>query len=367
MRAVYIHIPFCKSICSYCDFCKFLYNEEWAQSYLSALKDEIYEYYEGDTVKSIYIGGGTPSSLNINDINYLFKILEVFKLSNDAEITFECNINDINSELLQTLKEKGVNRISIGIESFDQINLKLLNRKHDKNMIKTNIKLVKKYFKNINVDLIYALPTETMHIFKKDVREIIDLDVPHISTYSLIIEEHTVLYNKRIKNISEDDDAKMYKYICKKLRRKGYNHYEVSNFAKQGYESKHNLTYWDNQEYYGFGLGAHGYISKIRYENTRNFNKYLNGEFKFDELLVSTQEEMENEIILGLRKLEGINICEFKKKYNLDIFEWFPNINRVLKLKKGLLEYKEVDESHKYLFIPEKKIYIMNEIINMII
>ncbi len=366
MRSVYIHIPFCKSICSYCDFCKFLYNEEWAQSYLNALKNEIYEYYEGDTVKTIYIGGGTPSSLSLDDINYLFKILDVFKKNENAEITFECNINDINKDLLMLLKEKGVNRISIGIESFDSVNLRFLNRKHDKNMIKNNIKLAKKYFKNINVDLIYALPTETMHIFKKDVKEILALDVTHISTYSLIIEEHTVLFNKNIKNIDEDLDAKMYKYICKKLRRKGYQHYEVSNFAKEGYPSRHNLTYWNNEEYYGFGLGAHGYLSKIRYENTRNFNKYLKGEYKFNELLVSTQEEMENEIILGLRKLNGVNICEFNKKYGVDILEVFPKIGKVINSKKGLLEYSVVDDTHKFIYIPEKKIYVMNEIINMI-
>jgi oxygen-independent coproporphyrinogen-3 oxidase len=367
MRSIYIHIPFCKSICSYCDFCKFIYNEEWAQEYLSILKSEIYEYYEGDTIKSIYIGGGTPSSLSISDIKYLFKIISVFKTIDDFEFTFECNINDINEELLTLLKENGVNRISIGIESFDKINLKFLNRKHDKKMIKNNIKLTKKYFDNINVDLIYALPTETMHIFKSDVKSIIDLDVPHISTYSLIIEEHTVLYNNKIKNIDEDDDYKMYKYICKKLKQKGYNHYEVSNFAKEGYESRHNLTYWCNQEYYGFGLGAHGYINKLRYENTRNFGKYLREEFKLNELLVSTMEEMENEIILGLRKLEGINVIDFKNKYGTDINEVFPKIQKVIDMKKGLLDYKIVDDNHKYLFIPEKKIYVMNEIINMIL
>ena len=359
MRAVYIHIPFCKSICSYCDFCKFLYNEEWAQSYLSALKDEIYEYYEGDTVKSIYIGGGTPSSLNINDINYLFKILEVFKLSNDAEITFECNINDINSELLQTLKEKGVNRISIGIESFDQINLKLLNRKHDKNMIKTNIKLVKKYFKNINVDLIYALPMENMHMLKKDISEILKLDVSHISTYSLIIEPHTVLYNKRVVPINEDLDAKMYEYICSKLSKNGYVHYEVSNFSKVGKASVHNLTYWSNQEYYGFGLGAHGFINHVRYENTRNFNKYLEKKYRLNEGLTSTIEDMENELMLGLRKLEGINIVRFEDKFGVNIFDAFPKLHKVI--KDG---YITLDD--EMLFIKEDKIYIMNEILNMI-
>lgn len=367
MRSVYIHIPFCKSICSYCDFCKFLYKEEWAEAYLNALKDEIYEYYEGDTIKSIYIGGGTPSSLSLEDIKYLFRIIEVFKGANDEEITFECNVNDINNELLSLLKECGVNRLSIGIESFDKVNLKFLNRKHEKKEIFNNIKLAKKYFDNINVDLIYALPTETMSIFKKDVKNILKLDVNHISTYSLIIEDHTILYNKKVENISEDDDYKMYKYICKKLAKKGYNHYEVSNFAKEGYESKHNLTYWYNEEYYGFGLGSHGYVNKIRYENTRNFHKYLKGEYKLNELLVSTLEEMENEIILGLRKLKGINIYEFKKKFDTDIFEAFPKIKNVINMKKGLLEYIIEDDRHIYVRIPEDKIYIMNEIINMIL
>jgi len=367
IRGVYIHIPFCNSICSYCDFCKVLYKKEWAQEYLVALKKEIYEYYEGEEVKSIYVGGGTPSCLSIDDLKYLFNILEVFKKSENCEMTFECNINDICSELLEFLKENGVNRISIGIESFDKINLKFLNRKHDKKLINNNIKLCKKYFDNINVDLIYALPTETFNIFKKDLNSILKLNVPHISTYSLMIEEHTILYNKKIKNIDEDDDYKMYKYICKKLSKKGYNHYEVSNFGLKGYESKHNLTYWSNQEYYGFGLGAHGYINKIRTENTRNFNKYIMGEFRFNELLVSIQEEMENEIILGLRKLRGVNIVDFKNKFNTDIIVAFPNIKGLIKSKKKYLSYKKVDEEHKYIYIPENKIYVMNEIINMII
>ena len=364
MRSVYIHIPFCKSICSYCDFCKFLYNEEWAQAYLNALKDEIYEYYEGEVIKSIYIGGGTPSSLSYDDIKYLFKIIEVFKKSNDIEITFECNVNDITDELLTLLKENEVNRLSIGVESFDEINLKFLNRKHNKKQIFKNIKLAKNYFDNINIDLIYALPTETFSIFKKDLKNILRLDVPHISTYSLIIEEHTIIYNKKVENIDEDLDAKMYKYICRKLRRKGYNHYEVSNFAKEGYESKHNLTYWSNQEYYGFGLGSHGYVNKIRYENTRNFTKYLKGDYKLNELLISKKEEMENEIILGLRIQKGINIVDFNNKYDISILEAFPNIKKILDSKKGLLEY---DKSSKSIYIPENKIYVMNEIINMII
>lgn len=359
MRAVYIHIPFCNSICSYCDFCKFLNYENWTEPYLKALKEEIKEYYEGDEVKTLYIGGGTPSALKNEYIDKLFNILKVFKLKENAEITFECNVNDITEEKLITLKKHNVNRLSIGVESFNKYNLKLLNRKHDKKQIFEKIKLCKQYgFDNINVDLIYALPTEDMRILKKDIAYLLKLDIEHISTYSLIIEENTALHNKKVKNIDEELDSKMYKYICKKLKKKNYIHYEVSNFAKEGKESKHNLTYWDNEEYYGFGCGAHGYINNMRYENTRSLNKYFNKEFRLEEFLVSIQEEMENEVILGLRKLKGISISKFKEKYDKDIKE-------VFKIEQAI-ELSYLEQKGDYLFIPEDKIYIMNEIINII-
>lgn len=359
MRAVYVHIPFCNSICSYCDFCKFLNYEKWTEPYLYALEKEIKEFYEGDTVKSLYIGGGTPSVLREEHIEKLFKILRKIKLKQDAEITFECNVNDITEEKLKVLKKHNVNRISIGVESFNKYNLKFLNRKHDKKQIFEKIKLCKEYgFDNINVDLIYALPTEDMGILRRDISQILKLNIEHISTYSLIIEENTALYVKKVKNIPEELDAKMYKYICKKLKKKGYIHYEVSNFAKKGKESKHNLTYWNNEEYYGFGVGTHGYINNMRYENTRSLNKYFEGNFRLEELLVSIQEEMENEVILGLRKLKGISISKFKEKYEKDIQEVFK-IENALKMKY-------LEQNGDYLYIPEDKIYIMNEIINMI-
>ena len=358
MRSVYIHIPFCSSICSYCDFCKFLHNDKWASLYLEVLNHEIDEYYEDDTVKTIYIGGGTPSVLSTSNLIKLFKIIKKFKLNEEYEFTFECNVNDITEDLLILLKENGVNRISIGVESFNKYKLKFLNRKHTKEEIFNNIKLCKKYFKNINVDLIYALPIENMLVLRNDISNLLKLNVDHISTYSLIIEEHTALYNKKIKPIPEELDYKMYKYICNKLKRKGYKHYEVSNFARNNKESVHNLTYWNNDEYYGFGLGAHGYINNVRYENTRNFNKYLNNEYRFNELMVSIQEEMENELMLGLRKLEGVSINEFYNKFDKDIFE-------VFKLQDAI-DKKYLINKDGYIFIPEDKIYVMNEIINMI-
>lgn len=360
MKSVYIHIPFCSSICSYCDFCKFIYKEEWASIYLDTLAKEIDNYYDGEQIKTIYIGGGTPSSLSKDNLEKLFDIIARFNLIKNGEFTFECNIGDINEYLLELLKENNVNRISIGIESFDKDNLEFLNRKYDKKEIFNKINLTKKYFSNINVDLMYALPIESFNTFKKDLSYILKLDVPHISTYSLIIEEHTKIHNDGVKPIKEELDYKMYTYICNKLKKKGYLHYEISNFAKFGKESIHNLTYWNNEEYYGFGLGAHGYVDNVRYENTRNFNKYINEEYRLNELMVSRIEEMENELILGLRKMEGVDIKRFKIRYNADIFEVFPNIQKALDKK-----YLKLEDD--MLFIVPSKIYVMNEILNMIL
>ena len=359
MRSVYIHIPFCKSICSYCDFCKFLHEEVYASEYLNELSKEIDKYYDNDKIRTLYIGGGTPSVLSLNNLKKLFEITKKFDTSLLEEFTFEMNIDDITEEKLLLLKTNNVNRISIGIQSFNEINLKYLNRKHTKNEIIKNINLAKNYFTNINVDLMFALPIETFSTLKKDVKEILKLDVPHISTYSLIIEQNTVLSHNKVKPIEEDLDYKMYSYILKELEKNNYNHYEVSNFAKEGYQSKHNLNYWQNNEYYGFGLGAHGFISELRYENTRSFNTYLKGNYRFNELVLSKREDMENEVILGLRKLEGINIVDFFNKYKINIQDEF-NITTLL--KNGLLKIKDNN-----IYIPEEKIYIMNTILNEIL
>ena len=359
MRSVYIHIPFCKSICSYCDFCKMLSFKEWESVYLEHLEKEIQEYYDKDIVKTIYIGGGTPSVLSMPLLTKLLNITNIFEREENCEFTFEMNVNDITEEKLKLLKSYKVNRISIGVESFDEIKLKYLNRKHKPKQIIENIKLVKKYFNNINVDLIYALPIENLQMLRNDIRQILKLKVPHISTYSLIIEEGTVLSNMKVQPIDEDKDYKMYSTITKELKKSGYNHYEISNFALPGYESIHNTNYWNNDEYYGFGLGAHGFVGELRYENTRSFNTYLTDNFRFNEFVVSTKEDMENFIILGLRKLSGIDIIEFFNKYGNNIQDIY-NITDLL--KEGFLK---LEGSH--ICIPEDKIYIMNSILNKIL
>lgn len=328
MKSVYIHIPFCSSICSYCGFTKSLYNKEYVKNYLYSLEMEIRKYYEGDLVDTIYIGGGTPSSLNKEELEKLFEMISLFNIHDIFEFTFECNINDINEELLLLLNKYKVNRLSIGVESFNEDNLKYLNRKHNKKEIFEKIKMVKeKYFDNINVDLIYALPSESTLTLKQDVKNILKLDIPHISTYSLMIEDNTLLKVKNERGISEELDREMYDYICKKLTSNGYIHYEVSNFAKEDFESKHNLKYWNNKEYYGFGAAAHGYRYGVRYSNRAELEDYIRHPIKkATEHYVTPKEKFEEEIFLGFRKEAGINTESIKKKYYVDFDEKFKSV-----------------------------------------
>ncbi|MDD2504839.1 MAG: radical SAM family heme chaperone HemW [Bacilli bacterium] len=356
MKSIYIHIPFCKNICSYCDFCKMLYTSRDAKRYLAALKNEVEEYYLNEPVKAIYIGGGTPSILDLEELEYLFQILETLKKREDCEITYECNPDDINDELIKLLKINGINRISIGVQSFDLDKLKFMERISIYEDIKNKMELIKENgIENISLDLMYAIPGETLETLKKDVKKFLKLNPEHISTYSLIIENNTKIKIKGYQNINEDLEAEMYNYICKKLKSKGYIHYEISNFSKDGYFSKNNLTYWNNKEYYGFGLGASGYINGFRYENTKNIDAYCNGEYRKNEELLSKQELMEYELMLGLRKTRGINLQEFFDKYEVNVQEIFP--------VKPLIKNKDLIYKNGYIFINPDKLYLMNEIL----
>lgn len=349
VKALYIHIPFCKTICSYCDFCKIYYNKLWTNSYLNELSKEINKNYKNELIKTLYIGGGTPNSLNDEELENILKTLSCIKLDKDYEYTIECNIELLTLNQILLFKRYGINRVSVGIQTLNDKYIKFLNRNHTKNEVIEKIKLLKQNgINNINIDLIYAIPNETLDELSEDIDFILKLDVPHISTYSLIIEPNTVLYNKKIKNIDEDLDSDMYNLIINKLSK--YKHYETSNFAKEGYESKHNLTYWNNAEYYGFGLGASGYINNIRYDNTKSINKYLNGQYRMEENNLSINETVENEFILGFRKIDGININEFNAKYNLDLLS-IPVVNRLLQQNRLINDGSNIKISYDYLYI----------------
>ena len=354
VKSAYIHIPFCNNICSYCDFCKLLYNKNFVKKYLDALEKEITNNYKNEILDTIYVGGGTPSSLSVSELNKLFSIIKIFKLSKEYEFTFEVNIEDITEEKLEILKENKVNRLSIGIESFNDKYLKYLGRNYTSDIIKEKVELAKKYFDNINVDLMYALKNESLNDLEEDIDKILKLDIKHISCYSLIIEKNTKLYIDNTKYISDDLDSDMYDLIDKKLENK-YHRYEVSNYSITSYESRHNLTYWKNNEYYGFGLGAAGYIDNIRYTNTRNLSKYISGSYERQEEVLTKEDKIKYEFILGLRLTSGINKDNFNKKYGININE--IEIIKEL-INKGLLIDDKIN-----IYVPKKYFYVLNDIL----
>jgi len=336
------------------------YNPKWAHDYLICLKDEIQDQYLGEKIETIYVGGGTPSCLKENEIDYLMQMIQLFDRTEDCEFTFECNINDLTQSKLAILKQYGVNRLSIGIESFQEKKLALMGREHTFEIAKEKIDLARKMgFNNINIDLIYGFFNETLKDVKEDLKLFLKLNPEHISTYSLILADHTLLQVNHIPSISEDLDAEFYEYICKTLKKKNYIHYEVSNFSKKGFASRHNLKYWNNEEYYGFGLSASGYIDGIRYTNTLNLTKYLNHELDGQKELLAPTDILDNEIMLGLRKMEGIHLETFQKKYGISLEEAYP--------VAPLLKNKELMKKNGYIFINPDKIYVMNEILMKLI
>ena len=352
--SIYIHIPFCNSICTYCDFCKIFYNKKYINDYLNNLEQEIKVRYKSEIVNTIFIGGGTPSSLDDEELIRLMNIIEIFKLNDNYEFTVECNIESITENKLKIMKKYGVNRISIGVESFDNSIIKLLGRNHTKKDVYNKIGIVKRYFSNINIDLIYAA-YDDINILKSDIDCFLKLDIPHISTYSLIIEDNTMLKINGMKNIDEDIDYEMYKYIEDTLEKNNYIHYEISNYAKNGYQSKHNLVYWNNEEYYGFGLSSTSYINNKRITNTKNLRKYLNGEYLDTSVYEDKDIRMENEIMLGLRKFDGIDLDRFKEKFNVSLEDIY-NIDNLV--RNGYLI-----RDNNCIKIDKKYMYISNEII----
>ncbi len=356
MKSVYIHIPFCKNICNYCDFCKMYYHEKIVDQYLEALEKEVKNGYQKEKIKTIYIGGGTPSCLSVKQLEKLFRITSLFDKEKDLEFTFECNFDSIDKKKLEAIKKGGVNRLSFGIETFHETYLKEIGRNLSYEEARNKIEEARKLgFKNINVDLMYGFHNESIKEVQEDLDKILSLDVDHISTYSLMIEEHTKFYIEKYENVEEDLDSDMYYFIISYLEKHGFKQYEISNFAKGNRKSLHNLTYWNNERYYGFGLGSSGYVGKIRYTNTKSLNKYLNQEYKKEEEIVEKEEEMIYEMILGLRKRKGVSKKRFQEKFGLTCTERFD----IMKL----VEDKNLIEEEEYIYIPLEKLYVSNSIL----
>lgn len=356
IKSCYIHIPFCDKICSYCDFCKLFSYTNWIDSYLDSLEKEIDTFYQGEVLDTIYIGGGTPSCLSISQLEHLFKIVDKLNKSSQLEYTIEGNFESTTEEKLKLYKKYGINRLSFGLESIHPKNLEFLQRKTEKKQVEETLTKARKLgFSNVNLDLMYAMPTEDVEVLQEDLSYFLSLGVEHISTYSLMIEKNTILGIQKIEPIEDEKDFQMYQEICKEMKKNHYLHYEISNFAKKGYESKHNKTYWNNEYYYGFGLSSCSYIKEERIENTRSIHKYLKGKYRRNIEKISEKEKIEYEVILNLRKREGISFDEFYKKY-------YKDFHRCYKYDALLREGYLLEEDNR-LFIPEDKWYISNEII----
>ena len=349
---LYIHIPFCKKKCDYCDFISFSNKEKLIDRYIVALQREIKEYKinkEEYIINTIYFGGGTPSYIDSKKIIDIMNLLKKeFNILKDAEITIEINPGSVDEQKLKEYFESGINRISIGLQSTDDQLLKKIGRIHNfLDFIKTYNLAKQIGFQNINVDLMIGLPTQNLQDTEISLKKIIELNPKHISVYSLIIEEGTLLEqkikNKELYLPNEELERKMYWKVKNVLEENGFIHYEISNFAKTGYESKHNLSCWNQEEYIGFGLGAHSYIDNIRYSNIDNLEEYINSielntiKEKIIHEKQSQSDKMKEYMLLGLRKIEGVKISEFKNKFvENPIYLYRENLNKLV--NKELIE-----------------------------
>lgn len=320
MKSIYVHIPFCQHKCLYCDFNSFDNMKDLINEYIDALIDEI-NIYNLNEAYTIYIGGGTPSFIDSKYISRLLKILPKAE-----EITIEINPGTIDLQKLLDYKKAGVNRVSVGLQTTNNKILKTIGRIHDLKQFEDAYNLVRKVgFENVNVDLMFGLPDQTLEIFKESVEYLINLKPEHISSYSLI------LHDDIFKNLPTDEEERsMYHYLVSKLKESGYNHYEISNFALKNFESKHNLAYWKQLEYYGFGAGASSYINGKRYTNIADIKKYISAIKNRENVNILEEEEsLESKIneymMLGLRLVEGVNIEEVNEKFEIDVLEKYKN------------------------------------------
>lgn len=357
---IYIHIPFCKQKCYYCDFVSYSNKCSEVKEYIESLKKEIEEFdFSNYKVTSIYIGGGTPSYIDsIYIVEILSELKEKLKCNliefKDIEITIEVNPGTVDTKKLNDYKKSGINRLSIGLQSTKNDILKKIGRIHTYQEFLEIYKLARETgFKNINIDLMIGIPGQKIGELKNTLQDIIKLEPEHISVYSLIIEENTpiekMLENGEIKLPDEDLERNMYWYVKNTLELNGYNHYEISNFAKLGKESRHNLNCWNQEEYIGFGVAAHSYLNGIRFSNTINVEEYiqhLENNRKEENIQIEESQSLEDKknefMMLGFRKIQGVDIARFKEKFiDNPIFLYREKLNKLV--EEGLIE---VDLNH---------------------
>ena len=319
--SLYIHIPFCEHICHYCDFPKLQYFSSFSNIYLKELKKELDSYHIDHELKTIYVGGGTPSALSLDELKELLEMIDPYR-NGVQEYTFEANPESLSLDKIKLLKAHGVNRISLGVQSTQDKYLKAMNRHHDFKMVREVIDtLVSEGIDNINVDLILGLPNMNHKDLKIDLDNILSLPIKHISCYSLTVSPHTAFYINGVKPQDDDLMREYYDFVHYYLLDKGFIHYEVSNWAKEGYMSKHNLVYWNNERYYGVGLGASGYIEDIRYTNTKSINEYNKGHNEQTKEIVDKEALKTYMIMTNLRTIYGLDLKKYQLLFKEDLLE----------------------------------------------
>ena len=333
--SLYVHIPFCRHLCAYCDFPKVFYKEEWAKSYLGALFCEIKSKDIGK-LKTIYVGGGTPTSLEAKDLESLLLFLRDY-LDEDYEFSIEANPETLDEEKAKTLASCGVNRVSIGMQTASPRLLEKLGRRHTFEDVEKAVGFLRSSgIANINIDLMYGLPEENMEEVQADLEAFFSLGVPHVSAYSLILEQGTSFYVRGVKPLDDDAQQAQFEYIRDCLEKHCYARYEISNFARPGCQCRHNKTYWKDEPYYGVGLGAAGYVGKVRYVNTKNLRKYLAGECLGEEETLDEASEIEDFLLTNLRLVEGFDPAEFEARFRQSFSKRFGEKAARL-LDRGLL------------------------------
>ena len=349
-KALYIHIPFCESICDYCDFPKLQYFRIFAEKYLDNLQKEIEFYKVNNNLETIYIGGGTPTCL---EDDLFLKLLEIVKPYSQSvkEYTIEANPESLSINKLKMMKNHGVNRLSIGVESTNDSILKAINRHHTyQDVVNAVNSAVSFGFNNINVDLILGLPHALKKQLKEDLDNLLSLPITHISCYSLTVHPHTSFYLRGIKPQNSDVERDLYDYVESRLKETGFIHYEVSNWAKPGKESLHNFAYWKDEQYYGIGMGASGYVDNVRYTNTLSINEYLNGRTINEKEVVTKDDDKEYFIMLNLRTVRGIILKEYQEKFDENFYDTHKASIESF-INKGLMVYNK-EEDRIFLTYP---------------
>lgn len=368
----YIHIPFCQKKCYYCDFCAYMNVENRIDNYINNLTREI-ELYQDKLcvdIDSIYLGGGTPSYIDSKYIESIVKTLHNFNLDNLKEFTIECNPNSINKDKLLLYKDLGINRISLGVQSFDDEVLRSIGRDHSSEIAISDIELIRNTgFDNLSFDLMLNLPNQDYKSIKNDLNIVKSISPEHISWYSLIVEEGSRFYtlNKKGKlNLMDDDiEVDIFDELIENLDQIGLKRYEISNFAKKGFESYHNKKYWEGNGYIAFGMSAAGYLGNYRYNNTKNFIHYNNminkNKLPIENIEIIESQEKEIEyIIFKLREISGINLKAFKDKFGVDFIDKYEDeINQFIDL-----DYFIIDDNFRF---SKKGMDLSNQFLSLII